>query len=95
MAQTLAKIVSAEKDLAYIKHEMDYLSCLVQFAQGDGEPMNLKHETFMDEVPEIIEKESMISELCLYDNRRTDKVILNRSDKESISINISSYEVIL
>ena len=88
MAQTLAKIVSAEKDLAYIKHEMDYLSCLVQFAQGEGEPMNLKHETFMDEVPEIIEKESMISELCLYDNRRTDKVILNRSDKESISINI-------
>ena len=88
MAQMLSKIVSAEKDMAYIKHEMDYLSCLVQFAQGEGETMTLKHDTFMDEVPEIMEKERMISELCQYDNRRTDKVILNRSDKESISTNI-------
>ena len=88
MAQMLSKIVSAEKDMAYIKHEMDYLSCLVQFAQGEGETMNLKHETYLDEVPEILEKERMIAELCLYDNRRTDKVILNRSDKESISTNI-------
>ena len=88
MAQMLARIVSAEKDMAYIKHEMDYLSCLVRFAQGEGEALTLKHEACLDEVPEVQEKERMVAELCLYDNRRTDKVVLKRSDKESISENI-------
>ena len=88
VAQMLARMVSAEKDMAYIKHEMDYLSCLVRFAQGEGEALVLKHDSCLNEVPEVLEKEQMIAELCLYDNRRTDKVVLKRSDKESISENI-------
>ena len=88
MAMMLARIASAEKDMVYIKHEMDYLTCLVRFAQGEGEELNLKHEGCLDAVPEVLEKERMIAELGLYDNRRTDKVMLKRSDRESILENI-------
>lgn len=89
MVQMLVRIASAEKDMLYVKHEMDYLSCLVRFAQGDmSDSLQLNHDACMDGVTEIVEKERMIAELRLYDNRRTDKVVLNRSDKGSISENI-------
>jgi len=88
MALMLARIASAEKDMAYIKHEMDYLSCLVSFAQGEGDVKDLKHEPCLEDVPEVMEKEQMIAGLRLYDNRRTERVILKRSDKESIAENI-------
>lgn len=89
MALMLARIASAEKDMAYIKHEMDYLSCLVRFAEGEmAGNLVLNHDACLNEVAEVIEKEKMIDELKLYDNTRTEKVILKRSDKESISENI-------
>lgn len=85
MALMLSRIASAEKDMVYIKHEMDYLSCLVRFAQGEiADALSLNHDTCLDEVREVLEKERMIAELSLYDNRQTDKVVLKRSDKESI-----------
>ena len=89
MALMLARIASAEKDMVYIKHEMDYLTCLVCFAEGEmADNLVLNHDVCLDEIPEVMEKEKMIAELRLYDNRRTEKVILKRSDKESISENI-------
>ncbi len=89
VAAMLARIASKERDMAFVKFEMDYLTALVRFAQGDIEEVgSLGYHACLEGVPVVEEKRRIVAELCQYDNSHTSKIVLKRSDNEALSENI-------
>ena len=65
-ARMIAQICGAEEDNMFITHEINYLSSIVSFAQGDATDLKLTHDGCLDGNIDVERRENIVSVLSGY-----------------------------
>ena len=68
VAYQLAEIAQSPVDAAFIKHQLDYLACLVQFAEDRGGKLGLADDDNILGCKEVLQHQSILSVLNTYRN---------------------------